>query len=134
MCLPNKIYFLTEKQILEIHKSCIQEFGGEEGFVNENMFKSSVYQPQCSFDGKYLYKTIPEMAAAYLISFAKDHCFLHANKRVAFKTCLIFLELNNYKLLLNNDEAIDLTTKCVTGEYAKEDIIKIITDNSIHLN
>lgn len=39
--------------------------------------------------------------------------------------------MNNHKLLLNNDEAIDLTKKCVTSEYTKEDVIKTISENTI---
>ena len=128
----NEIIFLTEEQIIEIHNSCIVDFGGAFGVRDSNILKSAVYQPQITFDGEYLYKTIPEMAAAYLISLSKDHPFIDGNKRVRFKACTIFLEMNNYILLLNNDEAVDLTLKCLSGEYSKEDIVRIIVENTIH--
>ncbi len=128
----NEIIFLTEEQIIEIHNSCIVDFGGAFGVRDSNILKSAVYQPQITFDGEYLYKTIPEMAAAYLISLSKDHPFIDGNKRVGFKACTIFLEMNNYILLLNNDEAVDLTLKCLSGEYSKEDIVRIIVENTIH--
>lgn len=86
MCFQsNDIVFLTEEQVLKIHDLCLSEFGGKEGFANEHMFYSALYQPQTSFGGEYLYKTIYEMAAAYLISFSKGHCFMDGNKRTGLK-------------------------------------------------
>ena len=131
-CLNDDIRFLTENEVMEIHNSCIELFGGKGGIRDRNLFESAIYQPQQTFDGKFLYENIYEMAAMYLLSFAKDHVFFDGNKRTAIKTCMLFLELNNNRLLLNNDEAVDLTLKCVSGEYSKEDIVRIIRKNTIY--
>lgn len=125
----SEIVFLTKEEILLIHKSVLFE-NEPSSILNENMLESALNQPQASFGGKFLYETIYEMAAAYLISFAKDHVFVAANKRVALNACLIFLQRNKHRLLLTNDEAIDLTLKCVTGEYSKNDIVNIIAGNT----
>jgi len=129
MSLQNsEIVFLTREEILLLHKNVLKK--GEPGeILNESALLAALNQPKATFDGEFLYQNICEMAAAYLISFAKDHAFIAANKRVAYSACTIFLQKNNRRLLLDNDEAVDLTLKCVTGEYSKDNVIKIITDN-----
>ncbi len=122
------IVFLTEEEILLIHRSILQENETAEIF-NQNNLNSAINQPQATFDGEFLYKDICEMAAAYLISFAKDHAFYAGNKRIALSACSIFLQRNNHRLLLDNNEAAELILKCVTGEYSKEDVIEIISKN-----
>ena len=129
MSLQNdKINFLTREDVLLIHKSVLND-GEDDTVLNNSMLESALYQPQATFDGKYLYENICEMAAAYLFSFARDHAFFTANKRVAHSTCSIFLQRNNHRLLLDNNEAGDLTLKCAAGEYSKEDVIRIIGEN-----
>ncbi len=139
MSLQNdKINFLTREDVLLIHKSVLND-GEDDTVLNmlvkskakiiTSMLESALYQPQATFDGKYLYENICEMAAAYLFSFARDHAFFTANKRVAHSTCSIFLQRNNHRLLLDNNEACDLTLKCAAGEYSKEDVIRIIGEN-----
>ncbi|MBQ8459692.1 type II toxin-antitoxin system death-on-curing family toxin [bacterium] len=130
MCFrSDEIYFLTREDVLEIHRQCLMPEEPPE-IIHEDLFDSALNQPQASFGGEFLHRNIFEMSAAYLISFSKDHVFMSANKRVALNACLIFLQMNNHRLLLTNDEAIDLTTKCVTGEYTKEKIIEIIRNNT----
>lgn len=132
MNLPdNEIIFLTKEEVLIIHKECIEKFGGTDKIRDLNLLDSALNQPKQSFNGKYLYDSVYKMAAAYLFFFSKNHAFIDGNKRTGLKCCLIFLMINGHKLLLNNDEAIDLTEKCVIGKYKFDDIVKIIEDNTI---
>ena len=100
------------------------------GIRDENLFYSALNQPKATFDGNFLYKNIFEMATVYLMGFVLDHPFVDGNKRVGLKTCLIFLKINGYKLLLSNDEAINLTLGCANKILKKEQILKIIKDNT----
>jgi len=60
------------------------------------------------------------MAALYLINIARGHAFPDANKRTAYQSAMVFLELN--EILFKKDlDLIDLTVLAATsGIEAKE--------------
>lgn len=133
--MQNKnIIFLTEKQVIELHEEQIALFGGKPGIRDKNLFLSSLGEPQQTFDGKYLYASIYDMASAYLYSFAKNHAFFDGNKRIAFRTFAAFLRINKYDLLFTNDEAEKLILDCVNNNITKAEISKIIEENATDWN
>lgn len=46
---------LNKEQILSLHKSLIEQFGGEVGIRDENLLDLSINAPFQTFDGKDLY-------------------------------------------------------------------------------
>ncbi len=133
MCLQaNNLVFLTEEQVLEIHQECISSFGGMNGVRDRNLFLSALNQPKQTIGGEYLYGSIYKMAVAYLFFFAKNHAFLDGNKRVALKTCYIFLGLNCAALIMDNNEAEDLVLGCVEDRYDIEKLTEIIMENTAY--
>ena len=59
-----------------------------------------------SFDGKELYKTVPEKAAHLLYFVIKDHPFYDGNKRIGALLFVLFLTINNYHLAENGETKI----------------------------
>ena len=57
--------------------------------------ESALAQPQQTFDGRYLYRSIFEKAAALIWSITKNHPFVDGNKRVTLVTGFSFLAVNN---------------------------------------
>jgi len=57
------IIFLEFDDIIEIHSVLIKKYGGHEGMRDKNLLHSAVNQPQQTFEGKFLYKSIPTMAS-----------------------------------------------------------------------
>ncbi|GBO55386.1 death on curing protein, Doc toxin [Pseudanabaena sp. lw0831] len=45
------------------------------------------------------------MAAAYGYGFAKNHCFFDVNKQVSLAAVDVFLQLNGFELVADEDEA-----------------------------
>ena len=85
--------FLQIADILEIHQTLIDLFGGMPGIRDEGLLESALSQPQATFFGELLHPTIHEQAAAYLYHIAKNHPFLDGNKRTAYGAMETFLRL-----------------------------------------
>jgi|SRR5579871_2995277 len=124
--------FLTVEQVLILHEEGIKRYSPTESLnvINESSLRSAVDQPQQTFGGVYLYESLTEMAAAYLISLSNNHAFEQGNKRVAFAACSTFLRINGYRLTLTQDEAVELTLRIVTHGIERNEVVELL-DNSI---
>lgn len=90
--------FLAPEEILRIHRTLLDLYGGAEGLRDEGLLRSALSQPECTFDGSYLHADVYEMAAAYAFHIAQNHPFLDGNKRTALAAMLVFLEINGHPL------------------------------------
>ena len=122
--------YITVKQILEIHKTLIEEFGGTKGIRSKAGLESAIFRIQATFDGKELYKNIFEKAAALFESLLKNHPFFDGNKRIAFLASTIFLEINGYKTKFNQAKTHDFIIKVLTKKTPLTKIISFFKMNS----
>jgi len=90
--------FLEPNEVLEIHQTCIEKYGGAPGIRDLALLESTVAMPQAGFGQEYLHEDIFAMAAAYLFHLARNHPFVDGNKRTAAAAAVTFLALNGMKL------------------------------------
>lgn len=128
--LGDGILFLTVEQAIRLHEEGIRRYSPTESFAlrDHRLLESAVMTPQQTFDSEFLYRTLTEMAAAYLIGLAFNHPFENGNKRVAFAACSIFLRMNGYRLTLTQDEAVSLTLRVLNHELIRADVVEILDD------
>jgi len=89
--LPYKVVkFLTLEEVLEIHATLIEKFGGPEGVRDMGLLESALYRPRTGYYGDLI-----EMAAALFESLFMNHPFIDGNKRVAFFAADVFLRINS---------------------------------------
>ena len=114
--------FLDLHQIMMLHRSMIEHYGGIDGTRDAGMLHSAIAMPQASFGGEYLHNDIFEMAAAYLYHIVQNHPFLDGNKRTGAAAAIVFLALND--ISIDNDEQglVDLTLSVATGQSGKGEI------------
>ena len=114
--------FLDLDQIMRLHRSLLEHYGGIDGTRDVGMLHSAIAMPQASFGGNYLHADIFEMAAAYLYHIVQNHPFLDGNKRTGAAAAIVFLAMNN--ITIDNDEQglIDLTLSVATGQSGKAEI------------
>ena len=99
--MPNEATeFLTVEEVLAIHARLIERFGGESGVRDLGLLESALYRPQTGY-----YRDLSEQAAALFESLLMNHPFVDGNKRVAFFCTDVFLRLNGWKLLVDQQEA-----------------------------
>ena len=84
-------FYLTVMELLKIHESLIEEFGGSHGLRDKRALEAAVMRPQSGY-----YENIFEEGAALMESLAMNHPFLDGNKRMAFFATDTFLRLNGY--------------------------------------
>ena len=108
--------FVTFSNVIKIHQYQIKRFGGTDGLRSIELLESAIAMPASSFDGRYLYPTIPEMAASYLYHLVQNHPFVDGNKRTGSMVALYFLNQNNYWFDATNEEFTELVLQVAAGE------------------
>ena len=98
------VRYLTLDQVIEFHRLALAEFGGLDGVRSLDQLSAAVAQPQQSAFGEDAYETIPEKAAAYGYFIAEAQAFIDGNKRTAALALEVFLIVNGYELLQDDDE------------------------------
>lgn len=93
---------ISEKEVLEIHTILIERFGGLKGVRDKELLDSALNRPYQTFDGKELYPTPFDKAAAILESIVKNHPFKDGNKRTGY--VLARLLLMNKQLDINAEQ------------------------------
>lgn len=112
--------FLDAHQILRIHRSVIEAYGGSEGIRDAGLLHSALAMPQASFGGKYLHRDLFEMAAAYLYHFVANHPFVDGNKRVGAAAAVIFLAMNDVALRADEEGLADISLQVAAGRAGKQ--------------
>ncbi len=71
---------------------------------------------------------LPELAAAYAFGIAKTHPFVDGNKRAAFLTCPVFLDINGIDPVVPEPEAVVAVLKLAAGEIDEDGFALWIRD------
>ena len=113
------VIFLTVDQVIDLHEEGIGRYSPTESLNihDRGLLESAVMTPQQTFEGQYLYQTLPEIAAAYMTGLTLNHAFENGNKRIGFAACFTFLRLNGYRLALSQDEATQQVRSLILGQY-----------------
>lgn len=122
--------FISIEEVKQIHDMLIEEFGGRKGIRSEELLDSAVHRMNASFDGKDLYVSIFEKAAALFESLCKNHPFLDGNKRTAFVSTVAFLEVNEYKTSFDEKTAEKFVLKVATQKIALKKIAEFFKKHS----
>jgi len=122
--------FLDLLEVLEIHQSRIELYGGSHGVRELGLLQSAIAQPESSFGGQYLHADVFEMAAAYLFHIAKNHAFIDGNKRTALAACLVFLDLNEVEINASPEALEKLTIDTAVGAIDKPAIAAFLRQSS----
>ena len=111
--------FLTLEQVLVIHQTQINNFGGSHGIRDLSLLESALFRPQTTFGDRELYPTVFEKAAAIVHSLVLNHPFIDGNKRTATLAMIIFLKRNGVTIKIGKE---DLVTYILSIESKKVNI------------
>ena len=90
--------FLDVDDVLEIHATQLDVYGGMAGVRDRGLLESAVAQPQSSFGGEFAHDGLFAMAATYLFHIVKNHPFLDGNKRTGTLAAVVFLDVNGISI------------------------------------
>ena len=89
------INLLTIEEIIEIHDTIIDIFGGLKGIRDNSLLNSSLERPFTQYGGVELFKTIEEKISSIIHSIIKYHVFIDGNKRTGIQILTITLDIND---------------------------------------
>ncbi|MCA9801982.1 MAG: type II toxin-antitoxin system death-on-curing family toxin [Cyanobacteria bacterium HKST-UBA02] len=116
------IVFLSRPEVESLHDEQIELYGGNPGVQDENMLESAIAAPKATYDGRFLYKSIHEMAACYFFGLANNHGFYNANKRTAAIATYVFYQVNGWELEIDNEELVEFAVQVVTEKTTRQEI------------
>ncbi len=106
--------WLSEPTLFAIHAQQIERYGGAHGVLDPNVVRSALARPinRWAYDSD---ADLADMAAAYLVGFARSQGFNDGNKRTGLACALVFLALNGAPLHVAPAELYTLTMSVATG-------------------
>ncbi|KMP12123.1 death-on-curing protein [Candidatus Nitromaritima sp. SCGC AAA799-A02] len=120
--------WVRKEVVLALHHEQLTEHGGLKGIRDEGMFESALARPQnlvayekCSDAAK--------LAAAYACGILKNHPFTDGNKRTAFVTAELFLELNGFELTATDNDCLLTILSAADGMLSEEELIEWFQGN-----
>jgi death-on-curing protein len=121
--------FLDLAEVLEIHQSRIELYGGSPGLRDFGLLQSALAQPSAGIGGEFLHADLYDMAAAYLFHLSSNHPFVDGNKRTALACCLVFLSYNSIEIDADPDDLERLVVDTASGQKDKAQIANVLRDN-----
>jgi death-on-curing protein len=107
--------WITEPTLLAIHAQQVERYGGAHGVLDKNVALSALSRPRhkWSYDPN---ADLSDLAAAYLVRFARSQGFNDGNKRTGLACALVFLAVNGSPLHAPPEALYALTMAAATGQ------------------
>lgn len=113
--IPEEPRWITEPTLLAIHAQQIERYGGSHGMLDKNVVLSALARPR----NRWAYDStadLADLAAAYLVGFARSQGFNDGNKRTGLACALVFLALNGHPLHAPPSDLYALTMAVATNK------------------
>lgn len=91
------------------------------------LLDAAAARPRSSAFGSDAYPTLELKAAALLHSLVRNHALVDGNKRLAWLATVVFLDLNERTVALDDDEAFTLVMEAAGGMLDVEEIAERLT-------
>ena len=119
--MRRRVRFLTAEQIVVMHETLLDRFGGLAGGGPRGASYEGVDAAVQAVKNSY-YQTVEELAAADAVHLVQEHVFLDGNKRTGAAAMLTFLEANEISVRIPPEDLasmmIDLQKRSEAGEAA----------------
>jgi death on curing protein len=122
--------YLLPEQVLFLHSRLIAETGGAHGVRDLGMLLSALGRPQATFEDQELYPDLFTKTAALMDSLVRNHPFVDGNKRTAVTAAGIFLWINHYQLVVENEEMVRFTLACAQAQLSMAEMTDWFRDHS----
>lgn len=105
------INYLTKTDILTAHSIGFNQYGGTLDGYDESCVERRVIDPLAEYFGVEMYPGVFMKAAVYWHRITTSHCFNDGNKRTGLISTLLFLEMNGYEVIVDDDSLYDYCLK-----------------------
>jgi death-on-curing protein len=115
---PDEPTWLSREIVDVLHDRSLTLYGGMAGVNSENLIESALARPRNLF--AYVGADLPRLAAAYAFGVAKNHGYRDGNKRTAFLSAAVFLDMNGLELVADEHDALVTMLELATGIVTEE--------------
>jgi death-on-curing protein len=123
--------YLAFAEVLELHRSVIERWGGASGIRDLGALESALAQPRQSFGGQDLYPDLATKAAALCFSLVLNHPFVDGNKRIGHAAMETFLIVNGHELRVSVDEQERVMLDLAAGELTRDAFVDWVKQHMI---
>ncbi len=116
-----KFVWILRKIVFALHAEQLAEHGGLEGIRDEGMFDSALARPQ-NLIAYNQDADVAMLAASYTYGLAKNRPFIDGNKRIAFITGELFIELNGFELIASDGDCVLTMLAVADGSLSEEEL------------
>ena len=120
--------WVLRETVLALHEQSLTQFGGSAGIRDAGLLESALGRPQNL--QAYGTPTVFELAASHAFGLARNHPFVDGNKRIAFLTAVLFLDLNGYLFQADQADAAVRTLALAAGEMTEVEHAAWLAANS----
>ena len=72
-----------------------------------------------------------DLAASYSYGFARNHCFIDGNKRIAFVSAAVFLLDHGYLIVSRGEKDAEIFEQTAAGEVSEETLAEWFRQRSV---
>ncbi len=120
--------WIPKPTVFGAHAKSLAGFGGADGLRDEGLLESALARPENL--AAYGEPDAFDLAGAYAFGIVRNHPFVDGNKRTAFLTAALFLELNGHSLVATEPEATATMLAFASGEISEPDFAAWLRENA----
>jgi death-on-curing protein len=117
--------FVSWEELLETHRDQLARYGGQDGFIDENVVRSVMARAQ--FTAQYEADAdVADLAADYMFGLSTTQGFCDGNKRTSFAVAELFLDKNGYQTILTEKLLYIVAISVARGELDRDGLAEIL--------
>ncbi len=105
-----------------IHDMQLAEHGGGAGLRDANLLESALAKPENL--AAYGQPGAAALAAAYGYGISRNHAFIDGNKRTALVAAELFLQLNGWRIVVDDADCVLTMLAVATGDITEDAFAK----------
>ncbi len=118
----NEPRWLSRPIVDAIHDDQIKKHGGLSGINSDGLIESALARPRNRWAYGGNTTDLATLAAAYGFGIAKNHGYRDANKRTAFMSMYVFLGLNGYRIVAEQETVVSLMEDIAADRCTEEEL------------
>lgn len=96
-----------------------------------DLLDSALHAPQAGFGDQDFYPSTPQKAAVLCVRIARNHPLPDGNKRLAWTTTVVFLDLNGFDFVVEEDAAVETMLGVAAGEIDEVELTEWLAAHAV---
>jgi len=128
--MSKSISFLTGELVIAIHDYILKHYcGGREGIIQGRNINAALDRIHHHMHyGNLEQNDLLGIAAKYAAAISQGHIFVDGNKRTAFTSMAVFLEINGLHFAFNEDEVVEKLSQLADKKLSESDFEKWLAE------